>query len=62
MAAIPELAGVHSGKFGVEALSTNAPAIATGLPPGCIVEPASLEDIMYFLKAENNHDHEYFAS
>ena len=46
----PLLTAPRRGKFGVEALTSRVWEVRASLPAECVLERASLEDIMYYIK------------
>ena len=49
----PLFRGIRRGAHGVEALTPRAGEARRLLPPGCLVERASLEDIMVLMDKED---------
>ena len=47
---LPLLTSFKKGDFGIEALTGNVKLWQKNMPSTCVVESASLEDIMYFIK------------
>jgi len=50
------LSGVHRGQYGIEALTSRAGLLRQSMTQAAIIERASLEDIMYFAKKEEDSD------
>jgi len=54
-ARVPGFQGHRASEFAVEVLSSDADRARAVVPPGCVLEPASLEDIMYFKTLGGSH-------
>ena len=55
------LAGMRVGNYGAEAITKNVKQLGKRLRDSCVVERASLEDIMYFVKKDGENDQSYIT-
>lgn len=55
------LSGLRTGSFGAQAITKDVRRLGRQVLESCVVERASLEDIMYFVKKDGRHDQSYSA-
>ena len=53
------LTGMSVGSYGAEAITSDVKRLGRAVLDNCVVERASLEDIMYFVKKEGDNDQSY---